>query len=80
MKAILDWAKAKAVRKKRNQPCIAGDCGTAQLADEQVNQKLAEMEAQKVAQLQSQRRPARRVNRSRHHRGEYKGWSALEKK
>jgi len=44
MKAILDWAKAEG-REKDISPELEELAGSAQLADEQVNQKLAEMEA-----------------------------------
>ncbi|MFY9659978.1 MAG: DALR domain-containing protein, partial [Terriglobales bacterium] len=46
MKAILDWAKAEGGEKEKEiSPALQEIAGTAQLADEQVNQKLAEMEA-----------------------------------
>ncbi len=44
MKAVLDWAKAEG-REKDISPELLELAGSAQLADEQVNQKLAEMEA-----------------------------------
>ena len=44
MKVILDWAKAEG-REKEISPELMELAGSAQLADEQVNQKLAEMEA-----------------------------------
>jgi cysteinyl-tRNA synthetase len=44
MKAILDWARAEG-REKAITPELLEFAGSAQLADEQVNQKLAEMEA-----------------------------------
>jgi cysteinyl-tRNA synthetase len=44
MKAILDWARAEG-REKEISPELLEIAGSAQLADEQVNQKLAEMEA-----------------------------------
>jgi cysteinyl-tRNA synthetase len=44
MKAILDWAKAEG-REKEISPELMEIAGSAQLSDEQVNQKLAEMEA-----------------------------------
>jgi cysteinyl-tRNA synthetase len=44
MKAILDWARAEG-REKEISPELLDIAGSAQLADEQVNQKLAEMEA-----------------------------------
>jgi cysteinyl-tRNA synthetase len=44
MKAVLDWAKAEG-REKEISPELLEFAGSAQLADEQVNQKLAEMEA-----------------------------------
>jgi cysteinyl-tRNA synthetase len=44
MKAVLDWAKAEG-REKEISPELQTIAGSAQLADEQVNQKLAEMEA-----------------------------------
>lgn len=44
MKAILDWARAEG-REKDISPELLEIAGTAQLSDEQVNQKLAEMEA-----------------------------------
>ncbi len=46
MKAILDWAKAEGSEKEKEiSPALQEIAGSAQLADEQVNQKLAEMEA-----------------------------------
>ncbi len=46
MKAIFDWAKAEGGEKEKEiSPALQEIAGTAQLADEQVNQKLAEMEA-----------------------------------
>jgi cysteinyl-tRNA synthetase len=48
MKAILDWAKAEG-REKEISPELQEIAGSAQLADEQVNQKLAEMEAARKA-------------------------------
>jgi hypothetical protein len=48
MKAILDWAKAEG-REKEISPELLEIAGSAQLADEQVNQKLAEMEAARKA-------------------------------
>ena len=44
MKVILDWARAEG-REKEISPELIEIAGSAQLADEQVNQKLAEMEA-----------------------------------
>ena len=44
MIAVLDWAKAEG-REKEISPELLEFAGSAQLADEQVNQKLAEMEA-----------------------------------
>ena len=44
MKAILDWAKAEG-REKEISPGLMDLAGSAQLSDQQVNQKLAEMEA-----------------------------------
>ncbi len=44
MKVILDWARAEG-REKEISPELMEIAGSAQLADEQVNQKLAEMEA-----------------------------------
>jgi cysteinyl-tRNA synthetase len=44
MKAILDWARAEG-RETAITPELLEFAGSAQLADEQVNQKLAEMEA-----------------------------------
>src|SRR5208282_2041482 len=44
MKVVLDWAKAEG-REKEISPELQEFAGSAQLADEQVNQKLAEMEA-----------------------------------
>jgi cysteinyl-tRNA synthetase len=44
MKAVLDWAKAEG-REKDISPELQELAGSAQLADEQVNQKLGEMEA-----------------------------------
>ncbi|MGB8010319.1 MAG: cysteine--tRNA ligase [Terriglobales bacterium] len=48
MKAILDWAKAEG-REKEISPELLEIAGSAQLADEQVNQKLTEMEAARKA-------------------------------
>jgi cysteinyl-tRNA synthetase len=48
MKAILDWARAEG-REKEISPEMLEIAGSAQLADEQVNQKLAEMEAARKA-------------------------------
>ncbi|MGD0790430.1 MAG: cysteine--tRNA ligase [Terriglobales bacterium] len=44
MKAILDWARAEG-REKDISPELLETAGSAQLSDEQVNQKLAEMQA-----------------------------------
>jgi cysteinyl-tRNA synthetase len=44
MKAILDWARSEG-REKDISPELLEIAGSAQLADDQVNQKLAEMEA-----------------------------------
>jgi cysteinyl-tRNA synthetase len=44
MKAILDWARAEG-REKEVSPELLEIAGSAQLADEQVNEKLAQMEA-----------------------------------
>ncbi|MGA9528940.1 MAG: cysteine--tRNA ligase [Terriglobales bacterium] len=44
MKAILDWAKAEG-REKDISPELEELAGSAQLADEQINQKISEMEA-----------------------------------
>jgi cysteinyl-tRNA synthetase len=44
MKAIMDWAQAEG-REKEISPELLDIAGSAQLADEQVNQKLVEMEA-----------------------------------
>ena len=48
MRAILDWAKAEG-REKDISPELMEIAGSAQLADAQVNQKLAEMEAARKA-------------------------------
>ncbi len=48
MKVILDWARAEG-REKEISPELLEIAGSAQLADEQVNQKLAEMEAARKA-------------------------------
>jgi cysteinyl-tRNA synthetase len=48
MKAVLDWARAEG-REKDISPELLELAGSAQLADEQVNQKLAEMEAARKA-------------------------------
>ncbi len=48
MKAILDWARAGG-REKEVSPELLEIAGSAQLSDEQVNQKLAEMEAARKA-------------------------------
>jgi cysteinyl-tRNA synthetase len=48
MKAIMNWARAEG-REKEITPELIEIAGSAQLADEQVNQKLAEMEAARKA-------------------------------
>jgi cysteinyl-tRNA synthetase len=48
MKTILEWARAEG-REKEISPELLDIAGSAQLADEQVNQKLAEMEAARKA-------------------------------
>src|SRR5580698_5252598 len=48
MKAILDWARAEG-REKEISPELLEMAGSAQLADEQVTQKLSEMEAARKA-------------------------------
>ena len=48
MKAILEWARA-AGREKEISPELMEIAGSAQLGDEQVNQKIAEMEAARKA-------------------------------
>jgi cysteinyl-tRNA synthetase len=48
MKAVLDWARAEG-REKEISAELLEIAGSAQLADEQVNQKLAEMEAARKA-------------------------------
>jgi cysteinyl-tRNA synthetase len=48
MKAVLDWARAEG-REKEISPELLEVAGSAQLSDEQVNQKLAEMEAARKA-------------------------------
>ena len=48
MKVVLDWARAEG-REKEISPELLDIAGSAQLADEQVNQKLAEMEAARKA-------------------------------
>jgi cysteinyl-tRNA synthetase len=48
MKAILDWARAEG-REKDISPELMEIAGSEQLADEQVNQKLAEMDAARKA-------------------------------
>ena len=48
MKVILDWARAEG-REKDISPELMEIAGSAQLADEQVNQKLAEMETARKA-------------------------------
>ncbi|MGA7078823.1 MAG: cysteine--tRNA ligase [Terriglobales bacterium] len=48
MKAILDWAKAQG-REKEISPELLEIAGSAQLTDEQVNQKVAKMEAARKA-------------------------------
>ncbi len=48
MKAILDWARAEG-REKEISPELMEIAGSAQLSDEQVNRKLAEMEAARKA-------------------------------
>jgi cysteinyl-tRNA synthetase len=46
MKAILDWARAEG-REKEISPELLEIAGSAQLSDEQVNKKLAEMESER---------------------------------
>ena len=48
MKAILDWARAEG-REKEISPELMEIAGSAQLADEQINRKLTEMEAARKA-------------------------------
>ena len=48
MKAILDWARAEG-REKEISPELQEFAGSAQLSDEQVNQKISEMEAARRA-------------------------------
>ena len=48
MKAILDWARAEG-REKEISPELQDFAGSAQLSDEQVNQKLSEMEGARKA-------------------------------
>jgi cysteinyl-tRNA synthetase len=48
MKAVLDWARAEG-REKEISPELMEIAGSAQLTDEQVNQKLKEMEAARKA-------------------------------
>ncbi len=48
MKAILEWAKAEG-RGKEISPELLAVAGSAQLSDETVNQKLAEMESARKA-------------------------------
>jgi cysteinyl-tRNA synthetase len=48
MRAILDWARTEG-REKEITPELLDIAGTAQLADDQVNQKLADMEAARKA-------------------------------
>jgi len=48
MKAILEWARA-AGREKEISPELMEIAGSAQLGDEQINQKLAEMETARKA-------------------------------
>jgi cysteinyl-tRNA synthetase len=48
MKAILDWARAEG-REKEISPELLEIAGSAQLTDDQINQKLAEMEAARKA-------------------------------
>jgi cysteinyl-tRNA synthetase len=48
MKVVLDWARAEG-REKEISPELLDIAGSAQLADEQVNQKLSEMEAARKA-------------------------------
>jgi cysteinyl-tRNA synthetase len=48
MKAILDWARAEG-REKDISPELQELAGSAQLSDEQVNQKLAAMQAARNA-------------------------------
>ena len=48
MKAVLEWARSVG-REQDAAPELLEIAGTAQLSDEQVNQKLAEMEAARKA-------------------------------
>ena len=48
MQSIFDWARAEG-REKDISPELIALAGSAQLADDQVNQKLAEMEAARKA-------------------------------
>jgi len=48
MKTILDWARAQG-RENEISPELLEIAGAAQLADEQINQKLAQMEAARKA-------------------------------
>jgi cysteinyl-tRNA synthetase len=48
MKAILDWARVEG-REKEISPELLEIAGSAQLSDEQINQKLAEMDAARKA-------------------------------
>jgi cysteinyl-tRNA synthetase len=48
MKAILDWARTEG-REKEISPELLEIAGSAQLSDEQINQKLAEMDAARKA-------------------------------
>jgi cysteinyl-tRNA synthetase len=48
MKTILDWAHAEG-REKEISPELLEIAGSAQLTDEQINQKLAEMDAARKA-------------------------------
>jgi len=48
MKAVLEWARAEG-REKDISPELLALAGSAQLSDEQVNKKLAEMEAARKA-------------------------------
>ena len=63
MKAILDWARAEG-REKEISPELMEIAGSAQLADEQVNQKAGrDGSGAKGAKFQSVRCPARRTDR-----------------
>ena len=80
MKAILEWAERRAARKTSARSCSKLP-GQSQLSDDQINEKIAEMEAaRKSRNFKVIGRAARRTDERGNCRGEYEGWSPLEEK